>query len=85
MGRLEADLRSRCIGVISTIEQGWGKPHPFNKERKMAEIKCPMSMPVCDEACAWNIDGKCAVVVIAEKEADAANLLGAFKRGKGKK
>jgi len=29
--------------------------------------QCPMSNPVCMADCAWFMDGKCAVVRIAEK------------------
>ena len=28
---------------------------------------CPMAHPECKVDCAWYMDGKCAVVVIAEK------------------
>ena len=48
----------------------------------MAETKCPMDKPVCVKDCAWSIDGKCAVVIIAEKLGDAADVVGALKRTK---
>lgn len=30
------------------------------------EKKCPMDKPICISDCAWYVDGKCAVLVIAE-------------------
>ena len=51
----------------------------------MAEIKCPMDKPYCVKDCAWFMDGKCAVVVIAEKLGNAADGIGALKRNQGKK
>ena len=41
-----------------------------------------MDKPVCIEACAWFMNGKCAVAVIAEKLGDAADVVGALKRDK---
>jgi len=48
----------------------------------METKKCPMDKPVCIEACAWFMNGKCAVAVIAEKLGDAADVVGALKRDK---
>lgn len=51
----------------------------------MAEIKCPMDKPICESACAWYMNGKCAVAVIAKNLADAADGIGALKRTHEKK
>jgi len=50
----------------------------------MEEKKCPMDKPVCKKDCAWSIEGKCAVAVIAEKLSDAADVVGALKRSREK-
>ncbi len=42
----------------------------------MSELQCPMGKPFCtsemmkDTPCAWRVDGKCVVIVIAEHLAE---------------
>lgn len=48
----------------------------------MTDKQCPKDKPSCIKNCAWHMDGKCAMVVIAESLAVIAKSSDDKKGGK---